>query len=287
VTTRRTGDSRSASLGIGELAERTGLGQQVIRAWETRFGFPTPARTDGGRRQYDVADVDRIQRVVALKESGVRLAQAISRVQGEDESGRTLSIYAELRRRHPHLESRVLRRDVMIAISQAIEDEAMARAARPTVFGAFQRERFFREASVRWSEIARTSSACLVFADFARAGGGRAGEPVEVPLEPDAPLLREWAVVAVAASFSVVLTGWEVPEAQELPARARRFESVFTFDPDAVRTAAEVCVAAARQSGTVDPDLLRRLDDSGATSPTSSTGVDALVVRAFEYLQRL
>jgi DICT domain-containing protein len=283
---RRTGDTASASLGIGELARRTGLQQQAIRAWETRFGFPEPTRTDGGRRRYAAADVARIQRVVALKHSGVRLAQAIARVQSEGGSGQPLSVYGELRRSHPHLESRVLRREVLVAISHAIEDEAMSRASRPVVFGAFQREEFYRQESERWSEMARTATACLTFADFGSPGGGAAG-PVEVPLAPDAPLLREWVVVVTSPSFSVLLTAWEVPGRSRLPEPSREFESVFTFDPAAVRTAAEVCLAAARAAGTVDPDLLRAVDDSLAAAPTPSTGVDALVVRAFDYLQRL
>jgi MerR family transcriptional regulator, light-induced transcriptional regulator len=283
---RRTGDTASAPLGIGELARRTGLQQQAIRAWETRFGFPAPTRTDGGRRRYDAADVARIQRVVALKDSGVRLAQAIARVQTEDDSGRPLSVYGELRRTHPHLESRVLRRDVLVAISHAIEDEAMSRAARPVVFGAFQREGFYRQETARWSEMARTATACLAFADFA-SPGGRAPGPIEVPLAPDAPLLREWVIVVTSPSFSVLLTAWEVPGRSRLPGQRREFESVFTFDPAAVRTAAEVCLAAARASGTVDPEMLRAVDDSLATAPTPSTGVDALVVRAFDYLQQL
>jgi DNA-binding transcriptional MerR regulator len=301
------------TIGIGELSRQTGLTQQAIRAWESRFGFPTPERTDGGRRQYAVADVDRIQRVMALKESGVRLASAISRVRDEDDEGRPISVYAELRRLHPHLHSRLLRREVLIAISHAVEDEAMSRGSRPHVFGAFQREEFYRRASGRWGEIARTAASCLVFADFAApaegsvaggsvsgrsvsggsvsgrsgSGGSGAGGPVEVPLAPDAPLLREWAVVVSAPSFSVALTAWEVPRQSHLPEEEREFESLFTFDPAAVRTAAEVCVKAARASGEVDLDLLRRIDDSLATEPTASTGVDALVVRAFDYLQRL
>jgi MerR family transcriptional regulator, light-induced transcriptional regulator len=286
-TSGPSGTASAPALGIAELAERTGLSQQAIRAWETRFDFPTPTRTEGGRRVYAAADVDRIQRVVALKDSGVRLAQAIARVRGEDEGGRQRSIYAELRRAHPHLDSRRLRREVLIAISHAIEDEAMARASRPTVFGSFQREEFFRRESGRWSELARTSASCLVFADFpSPLDHGRDG-PVEVPLEPDAPLLREWAVVVASPTFSVVMAAWEPPRGSgPTDPRHRELESVFTFDPAAVRSAAEVCLATARTSGTVDPELLRSIEAALAAAPTPSTGVDALVVRAFDYLQR-
>jgi DICT domain-containing protein len=271
---------------IGELARRTGLTQQAIRAWETRFGFPAPARSEGGRRQYAEADVDRILRVVALKDSGVRLASAVARVRSEEQEGRPLSVYAELRRSHPHLESRVLRRRVLVAISHAIEDEAMSRAARPHVFGAFQREEFYRAASRRWQEIARTASSCLVFADFADASGGPGG-PIEVPLDPEAPLLREWAVVVVAPALSVALTAWEIPRQHDVPVDQREFESVFTFDPDAVRAAAGTCLAAAQASGEVDTMLLKSIHDSLVVEPSAGAAVDALVVRAFDYLQHL
>ena len=88
-------------------------------------------------------------------------------VQQGDADGRDLSVYGELRRLLPHLESRLMRRDVLVAISRAIEDEALARAVRPLVFGAFQREEFYLPSAPRWQELARTAEACVVFADFA------------------------------------------------------------------------------------------------------------------------
>ena len=105
------------------------------------------------------------------------------------------------------------------------------------------------------------------------------------PLAPDAPLLREWAVVVTAPSLSVLLTAWEVPYQPTVPTRRRTFESTFTFDPAAVRTAAEVCVAAARASGVVPTSELSALGDTLAAEPTPSHGVDSLVMRAFDYLQ--
>ncbi len=275
-----------SELGIGDLARRTGLTPQVIRAWETRFGFPQPRRTASGRRTYDPREVDRIARVLTLKESGSRLAQAIARVveQG-DTDGRDLSVYGELRRLLPHLASRVMRRDVLIAISRAIEDEALARAVRPVVFGAFQREEFYLRSAPRWQELARTAEGCVVFADFADASGTGV-RPVRVPLEADSPLLREWAVVVRSADFSTVLTGWEVPDADV--SGERRFETIFSFEPEAVRVAVDTCLAAARSAGVPEEALLRDRRAVTVDPPrTSSPGVDALVLRAFGYLQEL
>src|SRR4051794_25475524 len=274
-----------SELGIGDLARRTGLTPQVIRAWETRFGFPQPRRTPSGRRVYDPSDVDRIARVLTLKESGSRLAQAIARVvQQGDADDRDLSVYGELRRRLPHLESRLMRREVLVSISRAIEDEALARAVRPLVFGTFQREEFYVQSAPHWQELARTAEACVVFADFADPldPGTR---PIRVPLDGDSPLLREWAVVVRSTDFSTVLTAWEVP-GNGAPGD-RQFETIFSFEPDAVRVAVETCLSAARSAGLSTEAILR--DPAADMGPprTSSPGVDALVLRAFGYLQEL
>jgi MerR family transcriptional regulator, light-induced transcriptional regulator len=275
-----------SELGIGDLARRTGLTPQVIRAWETRFDFPQPRRTPSGRRTYDSSDVDRIARVLTLKQSGSRLAQAIARVvQQGDADGHDLSVYGELRRQLPHLESRLMRRDVLVAISRAIEDEALARAVRPLVFGAFQREDFYLQSAPHWQELARTAEGCVVFADFAEPLDAEA-RPVRVPLDADSPLLREWAVVVRSTAFSTVLTGWEVPG--NGGHGDRQFETIFSLEPDAVRVAVETCLTAARSAG-LPPEAILRDPAAADVGPprTPSPGVDALVLRAFGYLQQL
>ena len=263
------------SLGIGELARRTGLTPQLIRAWETRFGFPEPVRTSSGRRRYDPRDVDRIGRVLSLKESGSRLAQAIARVQEEPADARSLSVYGELRRAQPHLGSRLMGREVLLAVSRAIEDEALARAVRPMVFGAFQREEFYRRSSPRWQELARTSEQCVVFADFATSDP--AGEPVKVALDPASPLLREWAVVVCSADFSVVLTAWEVPRRPRPPLRGDLHPRAGR-GPRRPRRVHGRCPGSRRVTA-------RRYALAAATRP-SGPATDALVLRAFDYLQR-
>jgi len=55
-------------LGIGALAQRTGLSQHTIRAWERRYGAILPVRTDTNRRLYTVDDARKLallQRAVA------------------------------------------------------------------------------------------------------------------------------------------------------------------------------------------------------------------------------
>ncbi len=53
--------AESGRLRIGELSRRVGESPEVLRAWETRYGLVTPARTPGGLRLYSDSDERRIR----------------------------------------------------------------------------------------------------------------------------------------------------------------------------------------------------------------------------------
>ena len=74
-----------------------------------------------------------------------------------------------------------------------------ARAQRPVLLGCFQRERFYRDAEPRWRELSRGAECAIVLADFPARRDPVDG-PTEVPIAPDDPLMREWAVVCDAPS---------------------------------------------------------------------------------------
>jgi MerR family transcriptional regulator, light-induced transcriptional regulator len=61
---------------IGELAKRTGVSPELLRAWEQRYGLLQPARTSGGFRLYSAADEVRVQRMQSLVSGGLAPAQA-------------------------------------------------------------------------------------------------------------------------------------------------------------------------------------------------------------------
>ncbi|WP_114202025.1 MerR family transcriptional regulator [Janibacter anophelis] len=63
---------------IGELARRTGLSVDVLRAWERRFGLFQPQRTSSGYRLYSERDERSAHDVIALKAQGVPLAKAVA-----------------------------------------------------------------------------------------------------------------------------------------------------------------------------------------------------------------
>lgn len=80
-------------LRIGELARRTGVSPEVLRAWEHRYGLLQPERTPGGFRLYTDLDERRVRRVKELIESGVSAGEAARRAlepAGTGETGATL-----------------------------------------------------------------------------------------------------------------------------------------------------------------------------------------------------
>ncbi len=64
-----------ALYGIHEVAERTGLTPELIRAWERRYGMPGTQRTVGGFRRYDEEDVERLRLLRELRERGTRITR--------------------------------------------------------------------------------------------------------------------------------------------------------------------------------------------------------------------
>jgi DICT domain-containing protein len=254
--------------GIGTVVDRTGVAEATLRMWERRYGFPAPERLPSGHRRYSDRDIELIQSVAARRATGLSVAAAIEQTRHEEGRGEP-SIQAALRRRHPDLEPRVLNKPLMLALSRAIEDEALARAERLILFGAFQRERFYRESGVRWRELARTADVAVVFADFDRLRAPR-DAPAEVPVSRQDALNREWALVCEGESFGVCLAGWEIPGGPGGPEDERRFEAIWSVEPEVVRTAARVCagLAAARDPGLVG-EIRSRLDWVPSLRPDS------------------
>lgn len=244
-------------VGIGDVVERTGVAEATLRMWERRYGFPSPARLASGHRRYSDRDVELIQAVASKRDAGLALAVAIEQARSEGSEPAT-SVYAALRRRRPDLTPRLLVKPMMMALSHAIEDEALARAERLMVFGSFQHERFYRQAQRRWRELARTAEVAVVFADFTRLRAPR-DAPVEVPVPREHPLNREWALVCAGQGFGVCLAGWETLEGGRTPERLRRFEAVWSVEPEVVREASRICcaIAAARRPGVAEAARVR------------------------------
>ena len=269
-------------LTIGELSQHTGLSTQLLRTWETRFGFPEPTRLPSGHRRYTGADVRLVRRVLEERDRGTRLEQAIVAAQRAEDATQTGSVYASLSLRHPELTSYAVRKSTLLALSWAIEDEATAQAARGVLVGTFQRGRYFGQSAERWQDFARTARGSLAMADFPEHDDQ--ARPARVALPPDSPLLREWIVVHDAPTFAAALVAWELPGQGDVRDADRQFEALWTVEGRIVRDVAVACAEAAVAEGSgAARDLLRLLEESSAPPVTSQRSATAVFNRMVAY----
>lgn len=274
---------QTTGFGIGEVVQRTGVAEATLRMWERRYGFPAPERLASGHRRYSEREIELVRAVAAKRASELALPVAIDHALSEGAKP-AMSVYAALRRRRPDLEPRVLLKPMMLALSRAIEDEALARAEWMIVFGSFQRERFYRQTQVRWRELARTAEVAVVFADFARLRAPR-DAPVEVPVPREHPLNREWALVCDGQDFAVCLTGWEPPESGQGRDR-RRFEAIWSVEPEVVRQASRICcaIAAARRPAVAEAARSRLQAPPSAAPESQLRLASAVTARMLSYV---
>src|SRR3954452_3454707 len=249
--------------------------------WEERYGFPKPQRLPSGHRRFTGDQVDAVRAVVAAREAGLSLPAAIERVGGAPQERRD-SLYGLLRLRRPELAPERVPKPRMIALSHAIEDECLGRAHAPVLIGSFQRERFFRSEEPRWSGFARTAAVAVAFADFPTRTDT---QPVQLHVDRDHQLNREWAIVCFAPGASAALAGWEPPGQDDVADSERRFEAIWTVDPELVYEAVD---AAASLAGNVESKIGEQIRAALGPRPAPSgpevRGVAALARRMVAYV---
>jgi len=236
--------------------------------WEQRYGFPEPERTPSGYRRYPDAVVATLRRVVELRERGLSVPAAIEQARRADLVTDRPSIYAVL---SGDQQPRVLRKQTLTALSRAIEDEALSHAAAPVAFAAFQRDRFYHQVRPRWQAIGRLADAACVFADFDAVEHD--DKILKVPIAPEDALNNEWIVIVDAPGYAACLLAWEPERGVERGGPddgERRFEAIWTIDPEVTRLAA---VTAARLVGRADAGEGDRLQDMLAQRPLAMQSV--------------
>jgi MerR family transcriptional regulator, light-induced transcriptional regulator len=285
-----SGETRG--LTIGDLARRTGVAPATLRMWERRHGFPVAQRRDSGHRRYDERVVDQVRQVLRRREAGSRLEVAITGVVLAEATTNAApgapSVFATLRRLHPTLQPQRLRKSSLLALSWAIEDECCALAETPMIFGAFQRERYYRAAEERWTELARVARSTMVFAKFEQEPPPVLGRTSFVDLPDDAPMRREWAVVCDAPDHAALLTAWELPGQSSVPDKDRLFEAIWSVEPAAVRSAARACAQVAVQLGHAEAGpLLYELAEDPPPPPVEVLRATSLLNRVVAYADRM
>lgn len=280
-------NSSSGDLTIGDLARRTGVAVATLRMWETRHGFPRATRLPSGHRRYDEGTVEQVLQVQRRKDAGVRLESAVAEVTAGPEVPAS-SVFAELRHRHPALVPQRLRKSTLLALTWALEDECCARAQQPWLFGAFQRESYYRQAEHRWRDLASTARTAWALADFDEADRQTDGaRPTEVALPSGSPMRREWSLVCVAPDYPAALAAWELPGQQSVPDADRLFESVWTLEPAAVRDAARCCAELVTDLGHDATALTEELDRPVPVGSADLRQATQLFNRVTAYVDRV
>ena len=253
-----SGSDGETWLTIGDLVGRTGVSEGTLRMWERRHGFPPPSASRAGTGATSNPMPSSSARSCASGGPGSRWRPP-SAVPVSPPPTPAL----DLRRPAPapaRAPADVIRKPLLLALSRAIEDESCARAERALLFGAFQRERFYRQSEHRWRELR----------PHGRAGGRvrrlrrprrPARGPIELPIDTAAPLNREWAIVCEAPGHAVCMAGVELPTASRRRDQAREFEVIWSVEPDVVHTASEICLGLARKA---DAGLVERLGERSA-----------------------
>jgi DNA-binding transcriptional MerR regulator len=207
---------------MAAVTTRTGIGEHTLRAWERRFGFPTPERLPSGHRRYTDEQIARLhligqamalghragdvvplpeerlkellrrshQRSGALPAWEVRL---LDRVQAFDRDG----IVSDLAHANANLGVRAFLRDRLVPLTVAVGDAWAAGAL------AIKHERFLSEIL---DDTLRTLRTALEH--------GAQGRPVvfaTLPQERHALGLQVAALVTALAGRTVRVLGAEIP----------------------------------------------------------------------------
>ncbi len=280
------GGTDPAVLTISEVSRRTGIPVAGLRNWEQRYGLPRPERSPGGQRRYRESDCALLAEVLRGRARGLSLPAAMASATAGAGVPSDASIFAGLRRRHRDLQAHVMPKKFLLALTRAIEDECCARAQRPILAGCFQRQRFYRAALPRWTNLARSAEYTMVFADFGQCRR-RPGPLVEIPVPVNSPVRREWALVCDAPDHPACVAGWERPGQGRPRDPDRVFEALWSVDPVVVRSAARIAAGLAAEAVPELPARLHaRLGEQADASSADLRRASGLLERTIEYLAR-
>jgi methanogenic corrinoid protein MtbC1 len=62
---------------MGAVTRRTGIGEHTLRAWERKFGFPSPIRLESGHRRYPIEQVQRLLLIDSALNAGYRAGDVV------------------------------------------------------------------------------------------------------------------------------------------------------------------------------------------------------------------
>ncbi|MEN9217654.1 MAG: DICT sensory domain-containing protein [Gloeomargarita sp. DG_2_bins_126] len=201
------------------------------------------------------------------------------------------SLLQDLLQTHPRLRPQIYFKASLTALSHAMEDQVLGGGDEPLVIANFQKERYYRQETRRYRQLAQYTSQIYVLAapetDFAQVS-----EPYEtIPFDPGDPLAQEWHLVVLGSHYAACLVCRERPSDTPLMDQARRFEGIWTFDRGVSQTVARLLL---ERIVTYQPRLtakiqaaMTRYELAAGAAPVPPAGLhpEPFVERLVTYLQ--
>ncbi len=168
-------------------------------------------------------------------------------------------------------------RPTMLAMSHAIEDQALAAGPIRLLVALFQHGRNLSRASARYRHL-RDHADRVVIVGYDLVPDDVPGATL-VELSSDDPLRDEWAIMVLGDDYQALLATQEV--ARDDDGTGRRYEGAWTFDPTAVRAAALVLRGIVRAYRPEAP-----FDVPRTAGSASNTALEAGASRMLAYVER-
>ncbi len=81
-------DATGPIFNLKAVLQQTGLKADTLRAWERRYGLPTPERSPGGHRLYSQRDIHAVKWLMARQREGLSISRAVDLWQQIESGGR-------------------------------------------------------------------------------------------------------------------------------------------------------------------------------------------------------
>ena len=88
---------------IQVVSQMTGVPSATLRAWERRYGFPQPNRSDSSYRLYSDTDVSSIKRLKQMCEEGISPSEAVRLLKQEKQASKNLEVISNQKRLQSNL----------------------------------------------------------------------------------------------------------------------------------------------------------------------------------------
>lgn len=173
---------------VGEVARLSGVSVRTLHHYD-ELGLVVPsARTDAGYRLYDHGDLQRLQEVLALRATGLPLAEVKAVL--DDPTHDRLQVLREQAKRLRDEQDRLA--DLLAVVEDAIAAADRGdRQEEAAMFDGTDHEQYAEEAEQRWGETEAWKQSRRRTSQFTQADWDRVKAETEAMEEGVAQLLRE------------------------------------------------------------------------------------------------